>query len=78
MGTPATTTLGMGLSQMKEIASIVVDLLKEAKPAIDEKTKGPSRAKVDVEPSVIKRARSRVADVLKDFPLYPELLIDEN
>jgi glycine hydroxymethyltransferase len=78
MGTPAMTTLGMGPSEMKEIASIVVDLLKEAKPVMDEKTKAPSKAKAFVPEAVMKKARHRVAGLLKDFPLYPELLIDEN
>ena len=70
MGTPATTTLGMGPSQMKEIASIAVDLLKEAK--------GKTKATAEVPEAVMGKARERVVDLLKDFPLYPELLIDEN
>lgn len=78
MGTPAITTLGMGVSQMKEIASIVVDLLKEAKPVIDEKTKNPSRSKAIVPIEVMQKARERVSNILKDFPLYPELSVDEN
>lgn len=76
MGTPATTTLGMKPAQMKEIASIVYDLLKEAKPLPDEKTGGLSKAKAQVPPQVMHRAQERVADLLKDFPLYPELVID--
>jgi len=76
MGTPATTTLGMKQSEMKEISSIICDLLKEVKPAIDEKTGAPSKAKVLVAPSIMLRAQARVADVLKGFPLYPELIID--
>ncbi|MBX7066707.1 MAG: glycine hydroxymethyltransferase [Parachlamydiales bacterium] len=76
MGTPALTTLGMKPAQMKEIASIIYDLLKETKPAVDPKTGGPSRAKTHVPPHVVARAQSRVADVLREFPLYPELVID--
>ncbi len=76
LGTPAMTTLGMKQAQMKEIASIIYDLLKEAKSAVDEKTGGPSKAKTHVPPAVIQRAKERVADVLKDFPLYPDVLID--
>lgn len=76
IGTPATTTLGMKQPQMKEIASIIYELLKETKPAMDEKTGGPSKAKAHVPPQVMHQAQRRVADVLKDFPLYPELLID--
>ena len=70
MGTAATTTLGMGPLQMEEIASIVVDLLKEAKPV--------SKAKAEVSEAVMARARMRVFEILKDFPLYPELVIGEN
>lgn len=76
MGTPATTTLGMKQPEMREIASIICDLLREVKPAIDEKTGAPSKAKVLVAPSIMLRAQARVADVLKGFPLYPELIID--
>lgn len=76
MGTPAMTTRGMGVSEMKEIASIAVDLLKEAKPLVD--AKGPSKAKAVVPEAVMGKTRHRVVELLKDFPLYPELLIDEN
>lgn len=76
MGTPATTTLGMKPAQMKEIASIAYDLLKEAKPEIVEKTGLPSKSKAHVERRVMHRAQERVADILKEFPLYPELVVD--
>lgn len=69
IGTPALTTLGMKPAQMKEIASIIYDLLKETKP-------GETRAKTHVPPQIIARAQSRAADVLREFPLYPELVID--
>jgi glycine hydroxymethyltransferase len=76
MGTPATTTLGMKPAQMREIASIVFDLLKEAAPEIVEKTGQPSKAKARVEARVMHRAQGRVAEVLKEFPLYPELVVE--
>lgn len=76
IGTPATTTLGMKPPQMKEIASIIFDLLKEGKPVDDEKTGMPSRAKAHIGSQAMHRAQRRVADVLKDFPLYPELVIE--
>jgi glycine hydroxymethyltransferase len=78
IGTPAMTTLGMGAHEMKEIASIIVGLLKEAKPAHDPKTNGPSKAKAVVPESVMRKAQLRVGELLKNFPLYPELHIDEN
>lgn len=70
VGTPAVTTLGMKEVQMKEIASIIYDLLKETKGD------GESRAKVKIAPLAIERAQQRLAELLKDFPLYPELMID--
>ena len=76
MGPPAVTTLGMKAAEMKEIGSIVYDCLKEAKGALDEKTKQPSKAKATVPESVRLRAQQRVAEILKGFPLYPELVID--
>ncbi|MBS0626161.1 MAG: glycine hydroxymethyltransferase [Verrucomicrobia bacterium] len=76
MGTPAVTTLGMKPAEMKEIASIICELLKEGKPEIVEKTGQPSRAKASVEDRVLHRAQKRVAEILKRFPLYPELAID--
>lgn len=78
MGTPATTTLGMGPEQMKEIASIAYDLLIEARPIFDEKTQKPSKSKAEVSPAALHKARERVGDLLKQFPLYPELVADEN
>lgn len=76
MGTPAVTTLGMGPAQMKEMGDIVYELLKEARGIHDEKTSAPSRAKAYVPPATLQKAQHRVADVLKGFPLYPELVID--
>ncbi len=76
MGTPATTTLGMGPKEMREIASILYEVLKETKPGEDPKTGGPSRSKTHVPPKVIQRAEARVADILREFPLYPEIYID--
>lgn len=70
IGTPATTTLGMGVEEMDEIASVITDLLKGCKPI--EKT----RNEVDVDPQILTRVRIEVKDLLKHFPLYPELVID--
>ena len=76
MGTAAMTTLGMGPFEMKEIGSIVHDLLKAAHPLIDEKTGTASRAKVKIADSVLANTQKRVAEILKGFLLYPELVID--
>lgn len=76
MGTPATTTLGMGPHEMKEIGSIIYDLLKEAKIGVANKTGEPSKSKAEVPSATMHRTHKRVAEILERFPLYPELLID--
>ena len=71
LGTPATTSLGMGPSQMEEIGSVVQMVLSATKPAHG--SKGVSQAKYDLSPTVVEQARTRVRDLLQGFPLYPEL-----
>lgn len=76
IGTPAVTTLGMGVKEMKEIASVINLVLRQSRPAI--MTKGDkagqlSRSKVITEEAAIQEARSRIQDLLKRFVLYPEL-----
>ena len=76
MGTAALTTLGMKEGEMRQIGAWIVHLLKATKAQKDEKTGGPSRAKVHIDPTVLEKTRQHVADLLKHFPLYPELVID--
>lgn len=76
IGTPAVTTLGMKEREMKEIAILVYELLKACKPAISEKNNEPSRAKVEIDPSVLDAVRQGIAALLQSYPLYPELVID--
>ncbi len=76
IGTPAVTTLGMKTEEMKEMASIIYDLLKEAKAETIEKTGLPSKSAASVDAPVMHRAQKRVAEILERFPLYPELVID--
>jgi glycine hydroxymethyltransferase len=71
LGTPATTTLGMGAGEMKEIASVMTLVLSHTKADISDK--GPSKAKYSVEEGAKREARSRVETVLKRYPVYPEL-----
>jgi glycine hydroxymethyltransferase len=76
LGTPAVTTLGMGRDEMKTIAGILKLILSNTKPAI--LTKGtnagkPSKAKYVMEPGAKKEAQNRVSDLLKRYPVYPEL-----
>jgi glycine hydroxymethyltransferase len=72
IGTPAVTTLGMGAAEMKEIAAIAKNVLAATRPV-----SGPdgkvNRAKFQTDEAVVQAARSRVLELLKSYPLYPEL-----
>lgn len=76
VGTPALTTLGMSAPEMKEIGELIHLLLKNTQPAPGENGNGPSRAKVVIDPKVLESVQKRVAELLRAFPLYPELVID--
>lgn len=76
VGTPATTTLGMGKEEMKEIADVIIDILSSSKPGLAEKTGLPSKAAVITDPETIRAAKKRVANMLRRFPLYPELQVE--
>ncbi|MBS0620244.1 MAG: glycine hydroxymethyltransferase [Verrucomicrobia bacterium] len=76
VGTAAMTTLGMGESEMEQIAGLIVDLLRHTKPAAAEKGEGVSRAKVEIDSKALARVHHGVASLLAAFPLYPEIVID--
>ena len=76
LGTPALTTLGMGEEEMKEIASVIALVLKNARPV--KLTRGEragelSKNKAKAPESIMEEAKSRVAALLSRFVLYPEL-----
>ncbi len=79
LGTAALTTLGMGDTEMKEIASIIRMLLENAESATIKTGKNAgkkSKAKYDLAPEVAREARERVRVLLDKYPLYPELDLD--
>lgn len=76
IGTPAVTTLGMGLEEMKEIAAIVKLVLASATPTAIESGDNagkPSKAKYTIDPEAQQEAKQRVVDLLTKFPVYPEI-----
>lgn len=73
MGTPALTSRGLKENEMRQIADLIVDLLKGSQPKMVEGTGKHSRAKVESDPLVLEKVQKEVADLLKAFPLYPEL-----
>lgn len=72
LGTPAVTTLGMGPTEMKEIAGIIHSVLVATKPAPD-KTGKPSLAQYTLDSRAKAPALDRVGKLLTEYPLYPEL-----
>ena len=73
LGTPALTTRGFKEGEMQKIAEILYDVLKSAKPKTDAKTGQKSLAEAVLEPKEREHARSRIEELLANFPLYPEI-----
>ena len=75
-GTPALTSRGMGTAEMAEVASIMASVLSATRPRAI--TRGRlagqlSKARATSDTETIETARSRVAELLSTFPLYPDL-----
>ena len=76
IGTPAVTTLGMKEGEMRQMGDLIVELLRHTKPAPAESGKEPNRSKSVTEHEPLRRVREGVSDLLRAFPLYPELVIE--
>lgn len=71
MGSPATTTLGMGETEMEEIADITVDVLSNTKPKAS--AQGTNKALYETDSEVLSRSNKRCQALLQSYPLYPEI-----
>jgi len=74
-GTPATTTLGMGVEEMREIADIIATTLKGISAGTDKKG-NKSKAKYIIDKNVKETTISRVHALLGKFMLYPEIDVE--
>jgi len=74
-GTPAATTLGMGETEMREIAGIIAATLKGI-TAAPMKNGGKSKAKYIMDEAVKSESIKRVHAILKNFVLYPEIDVE--
>jgi len=72
LGTPATTTLGMGPEEMREIADALHGVLAATR-AGTKRDGQPSLVNFVTEPKAVAAAQARVADLLARHPLYPEI-----
>jgi glycine hydroxymethyltransferase len=72
LGTPAATTLGMGVAEMREIARVIKLVLANVHSTTTSKGER-SRMKYTLDGAVAAEARGRIADLLARYPLYPEL-----
>jgi glycine hydroxymethyltransferase len=72
LGTPATTTLGMGPTEMGEMASIIRMVLSRTE-AVPGPAGAKSQAKYKTQDGVADEAKARVRALLSHYPLYPEL-----
>jgi glycine hydroxymethyltransferase len=71
LGTPAITTLGMGRSEVAEIADVIAEVLAAVEPTPAKE--GVSKAKFTLDERVRDQARARMRDLCEQFPLYPEI-----
>ncbi len=71
-GAAAVTTLGMGKAEMTEIAALVALVLKHVKPATT-RSGAIDKTKYTLDESVRSQAHTRASDLLKSYPLYPEI-----
>ncbi|MBF5051069.1 Serine hydroxymethyltransferase [Candidatus Clavichlamydia salmonicola] len=74
IGTPALTTLGMGIDEMNEVADIIFKILSETQMVTE--VSGKKEPKIANE-KILKEAKSRIKALLKKHPLYPEIDLTE-
>jgi len=77
LGTAALTTRGMKEREMKKIAELLHYQLKATRPAIDSKTGKTSKAKISVDEKIVHRVQGEIKELLKSFPLYPEISVEQ-
>jgi glycine hydroxymethyltransferase len=70
LGTPAVTTLGMGPTEMRELAAIIASVLR-ATAARTTPAGKPSLVAFHLDEQVREAAARRASDLLARFPLYP-------
>jgi glycine hydroxymethyltransferase len=65
--------LGMKEDEMRSIASMIGELLKNTKPDLG---KEASKVRPIIDQKILKKVQAQLGELLKQFPLYPELILD--
>lgn len=73
IGTPALTTRGMKEDDMREVARLIDEVLRETKPV--EKDGKVSPVKYELDDEFAQKIRTHISEILARFPLYPTLEI---
>src|SRR5438309_1497334 len=71
LGTPALTTLGLGVPDFDEVADLITLALRATRPVTANGKQ--SQARYTIPPEITAQCRSRCADLLERFPLYPTI-----
>src|SRR5947209_1684137 len=71
LGTPALTTLGLGVPDFDEVADLITLALRATRPVTANGKQ--SRARYTIPAEITTQCRSRCADLLERFPLYPTI-----
>ncbi|MCI5052839.1 MAG: glycine hydroxymethyltransferase [Simkaniaceae bacterium] len=75
IGTAALTSRGMKEPQMEEIGEMIYEVLSNVSAAKTASGK-VSKAKVTIDESVASKVTGQVASLLKEFELYPEIVLE--
>ena len=74
IGTAAVTSLGMGEAELTELGELIAAVIKGTTQAQDKKDPSKnSKAKYNIDPSVKSDVLKRVENLMKRFPVYPQL-----
>jgi glycine hydroxymethyltransferase len=71
LGTPALTTLGLGANELDEVADVIATALRATEPLTVNSKR--SKARYTLPADVAAECRTRCADLLSRFPLYPTI-----
>ena len=76
IGTSALTTLGMGVQEMKLIASSMYQVLSNIQVSRNPQTQELSQVKYSLDPKIVSFVQQQVKELLQKYPLYPDICVE--